>query len=238
MKSLTIAEGGHPHYHADDLNHLNEAIQEAAAALASIYASSYYLTNTSIVLSGGSMVVQSGYMVYKGEICAFDAQSIPVAAGQTLVWEPVVTYRSCDPLAYADGSSKSPHKIKKVHLAYYAVLPADYVVATDVQSAYKGDWVSLAPINGWVATGAAYRINGNKLELKGRLTAPTPVVSVCFTLPVGFRSAQDRVVPATGGAATVFSTPLSVATTGDMSVDTSEVTDGNHVYLDGVSFYL
>lgn len=244
MKKLTISTGGHPFY-ADDLSHLNDAIQELQAAMAigprdAVWTSppTYYLTDPAIYTNGENTgISNAGYMVYKGEVCAYDAQSIATVGGQTLAWVPDTTYLAIDPVTYADASGKSPHVIKKVKLQFYAVAPADYVNTANLRK-LRGEWLAIAPINGWTAENAFWRISyGGLVEMKGKLTAPTPVVAQFADL--GLTIAQERYVAAVGlGMISPFTTPIQIDADGDCFVDTNEVTDGNELHLDGVSFYV
>jgi hypothetical protein len=133
MKSTTPFTGGHPRkFRLDDIAHLNDAVTETITAIMAGFKAvpSFYLTNTVLTVTGGNLTCDPGWMIYKGEPCQFDAQSVAIPLGLYLpAWVPAVTYRSSDPKTYGDGTSKSPHVIRKVKIVYYPLItpPGDYV---------------------------------------------------------------------------------------------------------------
>lgn len=168
MKVLQMGLGGHPFFANDDLTHLNEAIKETADTLGILLGNNYFISNTFVSKVGSNYVCAAGVLVYKGEICYFDAQSVADVVGRIPAWIPDLTYRANNPLQYANGEMKSPHVIKKVKLEMIDLgsPPADYVTynlfaqkGTAILSTFKAQFVQIG--NG----GTAKTVNWNNSSL-------------------------------------------------------------------------
>lgn len=262
MKSLNISTGGHRAFYNDDLSHINESVQEVQQGILSMFPdSAVYLTNTTVTKAGDVHSCGAGWMMYKGELCQFDAQNVDATGvggvdGYTVVWEPVVTYRSLDPLAYADASSKSPHKIKKVRLYAYGnldfVVGQDFVDYTSAKSRglgllniSQGSFTNLTLQNGWIDNLSNDKIKSrldadNKVVLRGSFKPGTLTSQVFATLPAGSWPTVDKILPVVAKDNTPTRTILYLeisSTTGEMKImPTFE--PAYTIYLDGLFFYI
>jgi hypothetical protein len=247
MKRLDIPSpsNGHRFFPPDDMMHIMESIQEFVLGFAPMFGDTYYLQDTEIAI-GTDAECDAGAMIYKGEFCLFDAQSVAVVGGQTLYWVPETTYRACDPIVYADASNQFPHPIKKVKLQYAAAPPADYVEPANVLSRSEaliaildGSWQGLFFQNGWDDVGTfkacRYRRNANgKVELEG--AADKGSSSIMGNLPAGYRPPFTVHLPIAvfGGGADMEL--LTIEANGDMTVTTGK--GYNNYSLEGISFYI
>lgn len=251
MKKLIPDQGGHPIFYSADMLHLTEAITEVQEGILKMLGgTSFLLSDTIIAFAGNIYTCPAGYMNYKGEVCAFDAQAVDVSAMgvHDLVWEPVVTYRSSNPLTNADLNQTSPHIIKKVKLAAYptGTAPAESLLATSVatraqalNSVIKGSWIEIpAFLNGWVAAAGfyspSYRVDKDgKVTLRGDLQKGTSLTA--FNLPAEGRPANTtNIITAAFGAGSAPEV-ITITPAGDVSF-----TDANgydKYSLNGVSFY-
>lgn len=101
-------------------------------------------------------------------------------------------------------------------------------------------WTAVTFQNGWVNYGAplmgvAYRLVGDKVEVRGAASNPTPIAqdtqSVIFTLPVGHRPSGLLMFPAVfGDAGSGGAGRVDVAADGSVTVSTSARMLGPHVF--------
>jgi len=254
MKHLNIATGGHPlKFNVEDKMHLADMATEPIVAFcSSLGAQNYYLLNaTPPAITGGNLVIAAGWLVYKGEPCAFDAQSVALVGGEVAIWVPVITYRSGDPQSYADSSSHSPHEIKKVQLQFCnpISLPGDYVLLEDMSSMDWAIWNEIAPewipissllVNSWTQTTGsnvvAYRIwPDGKFEFKGVITKGTNPLA--FTLPSGSRPSNEIVKGVDVSNSGFDRREMTIdPATGHVSFDTGSA--NTDYILDGVDFMM
>lgn len=248
MKKLNITGFGHQIIYNEDLMHLSEGLQEIANALAGIYGNSCYLQSGTATIphfSSTHLVCNAGAMIYKGEICLYDAQDVPPGIGPyQYVWEPVTTYRACDPLTYADSSSHSPHIIKKVRLAKYISLPGDYVLVDNmltigqaIATIGQGGWTDITLLNGWATTTRAqYRKDADgTVYLRGSVDAMAASSNLFATIP-GIASADDVFAPCGVQGSGVEISVINVQGISGNIYGTRSLATGTQFMLNGISY--
>ena len=204
----------------DDRAHLAESIVETTEALADFWNQPYFmLTKTVITNDSTTISCAAGWMVFNGEPCAFDAQSLTIDNTKNQVWVIVQTERACDPKVFGDSVSRSPHIINKVALQNIATgsLPTYYL--SYGQETYKDDLILQAMQNKqgqWQVVGAAGKpayVNGAapssgyslqyKLDPFGQImikggcdiaSTPGGANITIFTLPSSYRPAAPMII--------------------------------------------
>jgi len=114
-----------------------------------------------------------------------------------------------------------------------------------VAAAAVGPWVNLAAAAGWTASGARYRIVGDKVELDGFLTKNTPPITVAPAAaatgaPAPAATRYKICLIRNPGAGTAQSGLLLIDAAGAIQVGTgvSGITTPSVVMLDGVDYLL
>lgn len=256
MKDLLIVTGGHPGWNNLDKRHLREMITETAKAQAAMFGDSFLMTNTVITVNPapGLTTCPAGWMCYKGEPCAFDAQSISTVTGQTLYWVPVTSYAAEDPVTYADTTSKNPHVIKKVQLQYAASPPADSVDNSlakwpekQIIDKVNGDWLQVnsagfTQATNWNTTSNAWmrRTAAGEYQFKGQLFGTPGAVTSTLVLTTPSGLYPSRVLRGTvplfeGFGSTYFEGIIELNTAGEMRLRDSANFPGDvTIYFDGL----
>ena len=110
----------------------------------------------------------------------------------------------------------------------------DVLTATQMNQIGKdSDWITITSFsNSWVAgsIAPAYRKVGNRVELRGRITAGTGSGTTAFTLPAGYRP-QTTLTRVVGTTSTVNYVQI------DTSGNVQPTTSGGNVSLDGLGFW-
>lgn len=262
MKKLIIHEGGHPLYANDHLEHLNEMIQEVQNALAQAGdLDNYYLQEPVLteINGGNDYEWTAGSIVIDGEICLIDGGTVGLilTGTQSHAWVIVETYRSSDPLAYADSTSKNVHIIRKAELQIIedGSEPDEYVLLDDVVS-YGGAVAAILPVDKWVTaslesgwskpSGFGYgdvkyrKDRHGMVELSGASkNSSVSTGDLIFFLPDEYRPTERRVIMTTffnEAGDVLFEGSITIQTTGSVAVGYLDSTTNIEVHLDGLRF--
>lgn len=165
MKRLQIYTGGHPR-NADDLEHMQAGMVEAITSLAKGLLSNG-ATIPNCVLYGinvtsssmGFTTYGAGAVIIDGEICQFDAQSIPdaIMSPHHYVLRTSDSYLAGNPVTYADASTKNVHLIRKAVIADIVVATAANEIEFDTRQQFV-DVLKANMFNGdysWITVGAS-----------------------------------------------------------------------------------
>jgi hypothetical protein len=115
-------------------------------------------------------------------------------------------------------------------------------VALASSSSLPGAWTNVTFQNGWSNlggfAGAAYRLVGDKVELRGLVTRSTAVPaassSIIFTLPAGFRPPGALLMTGVAAGPTSYGemqARIDVNVNGDVTVLSGSASQNVHVYL-------
>lgn len=242
------------------LEHLQEAHQETARALAINAIGDTYSTGNVYVLygckntgTGLNYIISAGAVFASGDIYLVPAATFTASVGQIAVLSLTNTYRTgteFDPVTFTDGSTHNIHADFTGVFASAVATAGPYDITNLI---YINSIASLTLVNTWVHNTGTYGtqtataiLNQNKVEFSGNFVTGASSLKnqTITTLPAEFRPSADRYFQAhldtIGGVH--YALAMKVTTAGDVSVQTISgggalPVSGTVIHLNGLGFY-
>lgn len=120
----------------DDFEFEQLAIREAFRGRLSFYqdvtlaAEGFIISGAGAVLGGGNFTISPGFIAFKGEVYAVDAQVIPDNAAHIFFWDVDVTFDPAGTEDFEDASTQETYEVRKVKL-FSSVAPAADIMPFD-----------------------------------------------------------------------------------------------------------
>lgn len=219
MDQLLTSFNGKMPVTLDDFRFADQANRNAFYALMTAFgvsqAESFKISGCTVVRNGNTFSCAAGYISLAGEICKVDAHSINVLPYQSAKFQLHISYDPAGLKAYEVGTMHDCYQIRKAQLVattaqypstdmYYDALTLIEVIRNKVVALGDTSWHRVGTtgepifLNGFQqstdqdASTVAFRKDAmGRVQLKGTVSHAAGQQGAVFTLPVGYRPAEN-----------------------------------------------